>query len=231
MKKTSLLSLILAIALVIVCGKTAMGSTGKAWDDRNGSGQDGKELTVRQSLDSRYSERRYDTSKAVSDSQMLDILWAGNGMNKYGKRTAPSAMNAQDIDLYVCKADGTWKYDAANKKLTEVTKDDIRPYFIGHNDFANDAPFCILLVTDQTKFRAPNDGRSERNMNFGLIDAGIVSENISLYCTSVGLGTVPCAPRMENEKIQEALGLTEKQVPVMYHPVGWPADSYAGESD
>lgn len=220
MKKATLLNLILAVALLIVCGKTAMGSTGEKTND----GSDDKELTVKQSLNSRYSERRYDTSKTISDKQTLDILWAGNGMNKYGKHTAPSAMNCQDIDQYVCKTDGTWKYDAASGKLTKVTDTDIRPYFIGHNDFANDAPFCILLVTDQSRFPASNDGRQNRNMNFGLIDAGIVSENISLYCTSVGLGTVPCAPRMENDKIQNALGLTEQQVPVMYHPVGWPAE-------
>lgn len=63
-----------------------------------------------------------------------------------------------------------------------------------------------------------------RNMNFGLIDAGIVSENISLYCTALGLGTVCCAPRMQMEEIARAMGLSEQEIPVLYHPIGHPAE-------
>jgi nitroreductase len=218
--KSYLLSLILAVALVIVCGKSIAGNTnGKS----SGLKSDGDTMTVENALANRYSERRYDPSKTLADAQILKLLWAANGVNKYGRRTAPSAMNAQDIDLYVCKANGTWKYNAEKKRMDEVTNEDIRPYFIEYNDYANDAPLCILLITDQSKFSEPTEAGSERNKNFGLIDAGIVSENISLYCTSVGLGTVPCAPHMENAKIQKALGLTEKQVPILYHPVGYPA--------
>ena len=61
-------------------------------------------------------------------------------------------------------------------------------------------------------------------MSFGFIDAGIVSGNISLYCTAAGLGTVCCAPRMRIEEIQKSLGLTDQQVPVLYHPIGYPAE-------
>ena len=148
------------------------------------------EMTVKQALSERHSVRSYSV-QAVSDVTVLEILWAANGITREdGRRTAPSAVNAQDIDLYVCNAGGAFKYNAAAAKLEKVTSEDIRPYLKAQNRFVETAPLTILLVTDQTKFGEPRPG--SRNMNFGLIDAGIVSENISLYCTAIGLGTVTC---------------------------------------
>lgn len=182
-----------------------------------------QELTVKQALLQRYSLRSY-SSKALTDAQLLDILWAANGMNEGGKRTAPSAMNTQDIELYVCKADGCYKYLHEDNKLTKVTSEDIRPILKGNNTFVMEAPATILLITNQGKFRAPRDGDYTRNMNFGLMDAGIVSQNISLYTTSVGLGTVCCAPKLDATKIQQVLNLSPQHIPVIYHPVGYAAE-------
>ena len=180
------------------------------------------EMTVKQALSERHSVRSYSV-QAVSDVTVLEILWAANGVTREdGRRTAPSAVNAQDIDLYVCNAEGAFKYNAPAVKLEKVTVEDIRPYLKAQNRFVDTTPLTILLVTDQTKFGEPRPG--SRNMNFGLIDAGIVSENISLYCTAIGLGTVCCSPRMRTEEIQKALGLTDQQIPVLYHPIGYPAE-------
>ena len=179
-------------------------------------------MTVKDALTQRHSVRSY-TSQAIADETVLEILWAANGVSRDdGRRTAPSAVNAKDIDLYVCKADGTFKYDAAAGKIVKVTEENVRPLIKAQNRFVDQAPVTILLVTDQTRFGEPRPG--SRNMNFGFIDAGIVSENISLYCTSVGLGTVCCAPRMRIEEIQKILGLSDQQIPVLYHPIGYPAE-------
>ena len=181
-----------------------------------------KEMTVKQALAERHSVRSY-SGQEVSEATVLEILWAANGVTREdGRRTAPSAVNAQDIDLYVCNAEGAFKYNAPAVKLEKVTAEDIRPYLKAQNRFVDTTPLTILLVTDQTKFGEPRPG--SRNMNFGLIDAGIVSENISLYCTAIGLGTVCCSPRMRTEEIQKALGLTDQQIPVLYHPIGYPAE-------
>ena len=181
-----------------------------------------KEMTVKQALAERHSVRSY-SGQEVSEATVLEILWAANGVTREdGRRTAPSAVNAQDIDLYVCNAEGAFKYNAPAVKLEKVTAEDIRPYLKAQNRVVDTTPLTILLVTDQTKFGEPRPG--SRNMNFGLIDAGIVSENISLYCTAIGLGTVCCSPRMRTEEIQKALGLTDQQIPVLYHPIGYPAE-------
>lgn len=124
----------------------------------------------------------------------------------------------------MCKSDGTWKYDAEGRKLVKVTEKDIRPMMIGQNEFVNEAPATVLLVSDQRKFGASKTTNDARNLNFGLMDAGIVSENLFLYCTSVGLGTVPCAPKLDAAKIQKALKLDAQQIPLMYHPVGYPKE-------
>lgn len=183
--------------------------------------KDPKEMTVKEALSQRHSGRRFSKTNLPQDL-LLEILWAGNGKNAYERRTAPSAINAQDIDLYLCTESGVSKYNAALSKLEKVTSEDIRPFLQEQNKFIMDAPATILLVSNQARFGEPRP--DSRNMNFGLIDAGIVSENISLFCTSIGLATVCCAPGFQEEEVRRAIKLTEQEVPILYHPVGYPEE-------
>ena len=178
-----------------------------------------RELTVREALAARRSVRFY-TNDTLTNKELMDVLWAANGPSRENRRTAPSAINAQDINLYVCTAYGVSHYEAASQTLRAITEQDIRPLFMAQNKFMLSAPVTILLISDLKAFgeRIP----LEYSANLGRIDCGIVSENISLYCTSVGLGTVPCAPPMDNDSIRSVLGLDEAQLPLMYHPIGWP---------
>lgn len=179
-------------------------------------------LTVKEALAQRHSIRSY-TDKALTEDQVLELLWAANGVSREdGRRTAPSAINAQDVELYVCSAQGASHYEAKNAKLVKVTDEDIRPYFRSFNKFIDQCPLTVLVVTDLNCFGTAIP--EEKILNYGLLDAGIVSENISLYCTSQGLGTVCCAPGMKTDSIQSALHLNAKQIPVLYHPVGYPAE-------
>ena len=179
-------------------------------------------LTIKHVLEQRHSVRAYE-DRIVSEVMVKDILWAANGVTREdGRRTAPSAINAQDIDLYVCTAKGVSKYIPKSARLEKVSGEDIRPLFKAQNEFVMKAPVTILLVSDQNKFGEPDP--NGRYMRLGLIDAGIVSQNISLYCTAIGLGTVCCAPPMETEEIQASLGLDEQQIPVLYHPIGYAAE-------
>lgn len=178
-------------------------------------------MTVREALSERHSVRRY-ADTPLPEETVMDLLWAANGISREnGRRTAPSAINAQDILLYVCRADGVYRYDPVAASLEPVTRTDIRPMMEAHNHFIYTVPLTILLVSDQTRFEPrPNN----RNRDFAFMDAGMVSENISLYCTSLGLGTVCCAPPMDLDAIRAALGLTGQQIPVLYHPIGYPAE-------
>ena len=169
-------------------------------------------------LQNRRSVRQY-SDQQVSDEMLLKILWAANGVNREdGRRTAPSAINAQDIELYVCKGEGAYHYLPNEKQLEKVSDTDIRPFIANFNKFILDKP-VILLISDQTKFKRIQGYRTEM---FGAMDTGYVSQNIALYCVAAGLATVPCAPKMDIDAVREALKLPTTMLPLIYHPIGYP---------
>ena len=169
-------------------------------------------------LQNRRSIRQFSDQK-VSDDMLMKILWAANGVNREdGMRTAPSAVNAQDIELYVCKGEGTYHYLPAEKQLEKVSDTDIRPFIVGHNQYILNR-LVVLLVSDQTKFVRARGARTDM---LGAMDAGYVSQNIALYCVASGLATVPCAPKMDVDAVREALKLPSTMLPMLYHPIGYP---------
>lgn len=166
-------------------------------------------------LQNRHSVRSY-KSKTISDQTLSNLLWAANGVNRNdGRRTAPSAINAQDIELYVGKSDGTYHYLASENKLEKVNNENFINLVVGRNKFALDAPIVILLVSNGANFHGHNPSL------YGAMDAGYVSQNICLYCAADGLGTVPCAPKMDATAIQKFLGVSTDYTPMIYHPIGY----------
>lgn len=173
---------------------------------------------VMKALSERQSTREY-ASKALSLADLSDLLWAANGINRNdsGKRTAPSAMNKQDVDVYVVLPEGTYLYDAKNHQLNQVAEGDHRGAVAGGQAFVKTAPVSLVLVSDISRF---GDAKSARNQLMGAMDAGIVSQNISLFCSSANLATVPRAS-MDFDQLKKVLKLKETQMPMMNHPVGY----------
>lgn len=173
---------------------------------------------VMKALSERQSTREY-ASKALSLADLSDLLWAANGINRSdsGKRTAPSAMNKQDVDVYVVLPEGTYLYDAKNHQLNLVAEGDHRGAVAGGQAFVKTAPVSLVLVSDISRF---GDAKSARNQLMGAMDAGIVSQNISLFCSSANLATVPRAS-MDFDQLKKVLKLKETQMPMMNHPVGY----------
>ena len=154
---------------------------------------------VMQALSERRSTREF-SSRMLSMRDLSDLLWAANGVNRpaTGGRTAPWAMNRQDVAVYVCMKEGSYRYDARQNRLVPLSAGDVRPV---------EAPVCLVLVAD--------DGQT-----WNALDAGIVSQNISLFCAGVGLATVPRAT-MDKEQLKKALKLGDRQTPFLNHPVGY----------
>lgn len=173
---------------------------------------------VMKALSERQSTREY-ASKALSLADLSDLLWAANGINRNdsGKRTAPSAMNKQDVDVYVVLPEGTYLYDAKKHQLNQVAEGDHRGAVAGGQAFVKTAPVSLVLVSDISRF---GDAKSARNQLMGAMDAGIVSQNISLFCSSANLATVPRAS-MDFDQLKKVLKLKETQMPMMNHPVGY----------
>lgn len=70
-----------------------------------------------QVLSKRASTRDFDTQKNIDSQTLSNLLWAAWGYNREDKRTAPSAMNRQEISLYIVTAQGVYLYDAKQNKL------------------------------------------------------------------------------------------------------------------
>ena len=175
-------------------------------------------MTLMDALSKRASARTY-SQKAVDDQTLSTVLWAACGINRpdENKITAPSAINAQDILVYVARADGAWLYEPKTNTLKQVTTTDVRPHVAAGQQFAAQAPVTLIMVSDQSRFGRLSRGAAD----MGKFDAAYVSENICLVCTALGLNTVP-RMMMDKEKLSQALGLNEQQVPLLNNPIGWP---------
>ncbi|MDR1455030.1 MAG: SagB/ThcOx family dehydrogenase [Tannerella sp.] len=169
-------------------------------------------------LSDRHSDRAY-SPRELDVQDLSDLLWAANGVNRPdGKRTAPSAMNRQEVDVYAIRADGAYLYDAPSHSLKPVAGGDFRAAVAGGQEFAATAPVCLVTVVNLDRL---GDPKAEHTRIIGAVDAGIVTQNINLFCAAVGLSTVPRAS-MDQEKLREALKLNDSQLPVMNNPVGYP---------
>lgn len=166
----------------------------------------------------RQSIREY-AQKDLTPQDLSDLLWATNGINRPdGKRTAPTARNVQDVDVYVVMKDGVYFYDAVEHALKPVGASDYRGAVAGPQDFVKEAPVSLLLVTDLSRL---GDASSEQTKLMGAVDVGIVCQNINLACAGLGLATVPRAT-MDQETLRKALKLKDSQLLLMNNPVGYP---------
>ena len=173
--------------------------------------------SLMEAFQNRRSQREF-SDKQLSIAEISDLLWAAYGINKDdGKRTAPTATNAQEIDVYLINADGAYFYDAANFVLQPVYKGDLRQSIAAGQDFVLAAPISILIVADISKLRG-ND--NDRKIRLACMDGGIVSQNIALFCAGRNLATVPRAT-MDDKSLREALKLKDTQYTILNHPVGY----------
>ena len=172
-------------------------------------------LTVMQAMSVRASVRDWSDRK-ISLHDLSDLLWAANGVNRPDekKRTASSAMNAQDIDIYVFMEEGVYLYDAFNQVVKPVCTGDHRAL-----PGMTDAPVNLVLISDISRFRR---GEDSLKLTWAAMDAGIVSQNISVFCAATELVTRPRASFPGLEKIREILKLSDSQHVMLNHPVGYP---------
>jgi SagB-type dehydrogenase family enzyme len=178
-------------------------------------------LPVMKALKLRASASKFDTT-ALKLQDISDLLWAANGINRpaNGKRTAPSAINAQDIDVYVFMRSGAYLYDANKHVLNLVAAGDNRKLCAAQQDFVTDAPLICVLVSDVSRFKYGNDSTK---MVWAAEDAGIVSENISVFCAAVGFATRPRVS-MDQDKLRSLLKLKASQHLMLNNPVSYKKD-------
>ena len=164
-------------------------------------------------LQERRSVREYQ-DKHVDLKILSTLLWAACGISDpaSGKITAPSAVNMQDIKVYVCNKLGVALFNPKDNTLTQVSNENILQDLAAGQNIVLDAPFTLLLVSDQ--------GNRRRNDQYGAMDAGYVSQNIYLACNALGLSTVARA-MMNKDAIRTKLNLPEGVIVELNHPIGY----------
>jgi nitroreductase len=155
---------------------------------------------------------------ALDARQMSDLLWAAFGVNRpeNAHRTAPSAKNSQEIDLYVATADGVFVYEAGPHRLRKVAGEDVRLLTSGQ-DFAKVAPVALIYVADFTRFK---DTPEDEARIYAAFDTGCICQNVYLYCASAGLGTV--VHDLDRAPLAAKLGWRPGQHVIMAQAVGLP---------
>jgi nitroreductase len=173
-------------------------------------------LPLLQALHERRSQREF-APDPLPPQVLSNLLWAAWGLNRpdSGKRTAPSAMNRQEMDVYVALAGGTYLYEAKTHRLLPVVKDDLRA-LTGTQAYVGTAPVNLIYVS-----RA-SGGSAEDQLLFGGAQAGFISENVYLYCASAGLATVVRAS-VNRDALGQALKLGPGRRIVLAQTVGFPA--------
>jgi SagB-type dehydrogenase family enzyme len=171
-----------------------------------------------QALKDRTSSRSFSPQK-LSDQTLSNLLWAAFGVNRpgTGKRTAPSAVNWQEIDIYVVTAEGLYLYNAKNQTLELISSGDIRAA-TGKQDYAKEAPVTLVYVAD---FLRMGKALKEDKELYSAADTGFISQNVYLYCASEGLATV-VRGSIDRLALTKALKLRHDQKIILAQSVGYP---------
>jgi nitroreductase len=202
-------------------------------------------MPLMEALSARKSTREFGP-EALSPQMMSNLLWAAFGVNRTeipGRapkpgRTAPSAMNMQEIDLYVAMPEGVFLYDAVANRLIPVMAKDVRALTNGR-PAAGTAPICLIFVEDQDKRPSPPPApkpspagappvappagapqAAPPRATSGEVDAGFIGQNVYLFCASAGLNAWFYGT--DREGLHKALNLRPGQKVLYGQAVGHP---------
>jgi len=165
----------------------------------------------------RRSTARAFATNELSPQQLSSLLWAAFGVNRPdGRRTAPSARNFQETDIYVLLKSGTYVYSAVSNRLDLVVAEDLRALG-GTQTFVKDAPVTLIFVADLTK----TGGNNEGSKNTANIDVGYISQNVYLFSASEGLVT-GARGSVDRTVLGSKLKLRPEQLIVLAQSVGQP---------
>ena len=167
-------------------------------------------------LKNRQSTRAFSAEKLPAQV-VSNLLWAAFGVNRpdSDKRTAPSAMNWQETDIYVATAEGLYVYDAKAQQLKPVVSGDLRAQ-TGTQDYVKDAPLDLVYVADLAKTKASAD----RDL-YVAADVGFIAQNVYLFCASEGLATV-VRGSIDRQALSKAMRLRPDQRIILAQTVGYP---------
>jgi len=167
-------------------------------------------------LSKRRSSRDY-SSEPLPLPLLSSLLWAANGVNREdGGRTAPSALDAREIDIVVALPDGAYRFKPSEHALELLAAADLRRV-TGYQDFVDEAPLDLVYIADHARMKAVPV--AQRTM-YASVAAGAIAQNVYLFCAASGLSTVLRA-WISRDAVAHALGLAHDQEVLLSQTVGF----------
>jgi SagB-type dehydrogenase family enzyme len=175
--------------------------------------------SIEEAIAKRRSIREYSKDE-LTLKEISQLLWAAQGItNEKGFRTAPSAGALYPIEIYLVTKKGVFKYEPLGHYIYMILKGDVRNELakaaLGQ-DWVAKAPVSIVITGVYERTAKKYGNRGER---YVLMEAGHVSQNIYLQCTSLGLGTVAVGAFYDLQ-VQEVLKIPKDHRPLYIMPVG-----------
>lgn len=184
--------------------------------------------------------RRRRTTREIAERRLplrtlSDLLWAGCGVNRrkgpmgLPGRTAASASNSQEIDVYVTLEEGTYLYDPVRHALRPIVAGDLRPLAIGlgQGGAGSRAPVRLVYVADVERlahtsgYPEPGLRDPEIQRSYYNVDTGLIAANVYLFCASVGLAA--WFHNCDRAALSARLGLRHDQRVLFAQTVGHPS--------
>lgn len=175
-------------------------------------------MSLMEALSLRKTERAF-SEQELTEQQLSNLLWAAAGVNRAdGKLTAPTARNAQQMDIYVYTTKAVYLYDAKKNSLKQIVQGDYRKES-AMQPFAQESPLILVYVANYDKMEGFDD---DARALYGATDCGNIAQNVYLFCAANGLNTVELGSIYRN-KIKDLLKFNGKAI--LGQPVGFPKGS------
>lgn len=166
-------------------------------------------MPVMEAMAKRQSSRDVDASSIVTKQELSNVLWAAWGLTHDGKHTVGTAMNRQELTVYVITATEISRYNPESNTLTVVATGDFRDK-AGQQEFARTAPVNIAFVVDTEK---------QKSVEYQGYTVGAASQNVYLYCAAAGLKTV-VRGMFDHEALPKVLNLGSNERVILVQTIG-----------
>jgi hypothetical protein len=174
------------------------------------------------------------SAEALPVPLLSTLLWAAGGVNRgagpFGAsgRTAASASNSQEIDIYVALEAGVYLYEPRNHLLAPIVAEDLRGFTIGPGQraVAARAPAQLIYIADVHKlthtvgFQEPGLHDPEVQKSYFYVDTGLIAGNVYLFAAATGLAA--WFHNCDRARLAQSLRLRPTQHVLFAQSVGFP---------
>lgn len=179
------------------------------------------EMTLQEALEKRRSSRDF-SGEPIAEEMVAALLWAANGINRKNfKRTTPSALNWQDVSVYVVQANGIWKYLPKRHALLFIEGKDQREHFGEIKTWMKLASQHLVFVSDARKTETfttklldktfkVDFSEGELNERARAINVGVKVQAVYLAAVAMGLGCT-CRLLVDDQKARELMKLAPEE--------------------